>query len=205
MYKKPRRVCGWCRRLAFGSAVLWFTIEAVRIFEATFGFGYGISYLYSLLERQHGIGGWIGTFLKHAYPLVLTLAGIVVRTEASRWLRERRKGTWRRATDRLLIAGTTFVTTLLLVDLASPNVKLVLPESTVITIVSVVIIQIGSWASRLLHNPTRRVLRRRVRRFLPMLSEFLQKMFTSSLGTSIKKTGGRDEHPSNHSNKRRAA
>lgn len=205
MSKKSSRICGLCRRLAFGSAVLWFVIEAVRVFEATFDFGYGISYLYSILERQRGIGGWVGKWLEHAYPLILTIASIVVRTEASRWLRERRKGTWRRWTDRLLIAGMTFIATLLLVDLASPNVKLVLPESTLVTIFSVIIIQIGSWVSRLLHGPTRRILRRRVRRFLPMLSELFEHVLKSKLGTSINGRRGRDEHPSSHINKRRAA
>lgn len=204
MKKKPSSICGLCRRLAFGSAALWFAVEAARIFEATFGISYGISYLYNLLERQPGVEGWVGTALKYAYPLTLTLASIVVRTEASRWLRERRKGKWRRGTDRLLIAGTTFVITLLLIDLASPHVKIVLPDSTANMIVTVLVIQTGSWASRLLHRPSRRNLRRKLRRLAPAFSEFCTTMLKQTLGTSIKGRG-RDEHPSNHINKRRAA
>lgn len=175
------------------SAWLWIIVEALRILDANFNLSTVMEQAVLQLNGRTAITDWIATavfdvwtFVRtHSTWWVSTVLIIVIRQEAYRWLRVHRG---RRDADRLLTIGVTFLGTLYLIDLLSPHVTIKLPRTTVEAIVTLTIVHLGSWISRLLHRPSQRVL---VRRWTRRLSHVAQAILGHNQGHQHR-PGGHD-------------
>ncbi|MBI4092757.1 MAG: hypothetical protein HY420_02410 [Candidatus Kerfeldbacteria bacterium] len=190
------------RKALFGYAWLWFFIESARVLTATLANSIGANSLNALLEPHLGRFGWIAYWLGQTWQFVSAVTLVVGRQEAHRWFRVKRG---RRSADRMLVAfaaaGITFLTTLFIVGRIL-GFELVFPKSTAEAIELIVLVQVGSWASRLLHPATRRAIRR-IKWLRPMLTTVVQTALDMTLGKHRRER--RHASPRSSSNKRRAA
>lgn len=150
------------RKAIWLSALVWLLLETWLTLDASFHVPFGPYDLIRLFHWPPRIFSWLQWFKLNAWPAVSLVLVLVVRQEAHRWFNVRRG---QRSADRLITAWFVFVGTLLMVDWLSPEVDVRWPHSTIDLTIWLILMQVISWTSCLLHPASRRKFKKFLRRW----------------------------------------